>query len=94
MPATMGVRAARATSFDGAFKSADHPGSDEGGDQVDGQPGPGDFTESKPRRRMPSSSRRPAWASSSLSDSWRMKSTTAFTVARPTSRSSDPPPVR
>jgi hypothetical protein len=66
MPATMGISAASATSFlDRALEGADHARGDEGGDQVDRQPGPAVLHRIHTEAKMSSSSRRPACASCS-----------------------------
>ena len=85
MPATMGISAARATSF--SIESSKAPMTREATKAVTrlrASQAHRFFTESQTEAKISSSSRRPAWANCSLSASSRMKSTTALTVTRPT----------
>ncbi len=86
MPATMGISAARATSF--SMEPSKAPMTRLARKAVTRLTASHDqrfFTESHTEAKMSSPSFRPPWLSSSFSVSSRMKSTTVATVTRPTS---------
>ena len=86
MPATIGIRAASATSF--SIEPSNAPMTREAMNAVTrliASHAHRFFTDSHTGANTSSVSRRPPFASASLSLFWRMKSTTASTVTRPTS---------